>query len=201
MTLFCPIPTQYQTNDSGFTPFRSSIHHFFPIIQPIPPRNYQRHNNSRCEDSFTDNTPSPSLVPLVTTFSHTQTQLHGLFKQNFSQMKEKHRPLQNYTIISALKKNPSLRDTLVKASFSLDSKVRTENQERLYSLKYIINPHSKCGAPIYQSLTLTSPNVVYAITCRQCDLLYVGETSKPLLTRLKQHLARISKGTPQTHLT
>lgn len=99
------------------------------------------------------------------------------------------------------KKKPSLRDTLVKASFSLDSKVRTENQERLYSLKYIINPHSKCGAPIYQSLTLTPPNVVYANTCRQCDLLYVGETSKPLLTRLKQHLARISKGTPQTHLT
>lgn len=87
--------------------------------------------------------------------------LHGLLKQNFAEIKATHKPIQNYTAISAFRKNPSLRDILVKAAFSLDKPIEQEHQDRFFPQTYISNPYSKRGAAIYQSFTLTTTNIIY----------------------------------------
>ena len=45
--------------------------------------------------------------------------------------------------------------------------------------------------PIKQSLTCTSSNVVYLITCCHCSKQYVGETGGPLRDRINNHLSCI----------
>jgi len=49
------------------------------------------------------------------------------------------------------------------------------------------------GAPIWRSFTLLSTNLVYAITCKHCKHIYVGETGATLKQRLYQHLYQIKK--------
>lgn len=79
-----------------------------PTIQKTPQRRYHWENLPQQESPPTY-TATVQLAPLITTFSVAQTRLHGLFKQNFTQAKANHIPFQNYSVISALRINPSLR--------------------------------------------------------------------------------------------
>lgn len=45
-----------------------------------------------------------------------------------------------------------------------------------------------------------SKNIVYCIMCQSCNRLYIGETGKTLLMRLKQHLYNIGEGRLTTPL-
>ena len=45
-----------------------------------------------------------------------------------------------------------------------------------------------------------SCNVVYAIQCKQCRIIYVGETGATIKQRLYQHVYHIQKGTNQKRL-
>ena len=45
----------------------------------------------------------------------------------------------------------------------------------------------------YEQLTCGSSNVVYAIHCIQCGLMYVGETGRSLRSRINGHRAGIIK--------
>ena len=42
--------------------------------------------------------------------------------------------------------------------------------------------------------------VVYLITCTSCGDTYIGETGRPLCTRIKEHLDGLSKGNVATPL-
>lgn len=57
-----------------------------------------------------------------------------------------------------------------------------------YSVKY----------KIHDSLSCRSSNIVYLITCRRCNIQYVGETGRPLGDRLTDHRSNIrnKKDTP-----
>ena len=44
---------------------------------------------------------------------------------------------------------------------------------------------------IKRTFTCHSDNLVYAITCQSCNLIYVGETSRSLTVRFSEHLADI----------
>ena len=48
--------------------------------------------------------------------------------------------------------------------------------------------------PITARLNCSSTNVIYVIECRSCSSKYVGETSRALGTRMRQHLRAISTG-------
>ena len=44
---------------------------------------------------------------------------------------------------------------------------------------------------IKRSFTCDSTNIVYAVLCKQCPKIYIGETERSLSTRFKEHLANI----------
>ena len=46
------------------------------------------------------------------------------------------------------------------------------------------------------SLTCTSRNLIYAIVCQLCQMLYIGETKTPLSTRFSDHLRSNLPGRP-----
>ena len=48
--------------------------------------------------------------------------------------------------------------------------------------------------------TCTTTSVIYAITCRRCQAMYIGETGRKLSDRFGEHLARW-KDTTNTHGT
>ncbi|KAF3858938.1 hypothetical protein F7725_012139 [Dissostichus mawsoni] len=61
-------------------------------------------------------------------------------------------------------------------------------------LPHIFNPFSKLGANLRRALQPTTKNAVYAVRCRACHKLYVGETRHEISLRIKQHLYRINSG-------
>ena len=146
--------------------------------------------------------PTTTLIPLITTFSHTLQPLHHSFKQNFSATQDQYPALQSYRIISALRRNKNLSDLLVHSAFSsLPSHTdRPVHTLHFRQRKFINNPHSHMSAPIHNSLSLNTPNIVYIITCTFCQKHYIGETKHPLQVRLKQHLHQISRASSSTTL-
>ncbi|KAI9548024.1 hypothetical protein NQZ68_013042 [Dissostichus eleginoides] len=61
-------------------------------------------------------------------------------------------------------------------------------------LPHMFNPFSKLGANLGRALQPTTKNAVYAVRCRACHKLYVGETRHEISLRIKQHLYRINSG-------
>ena len=131
------------------------------------------------------------LIPLITTFSHSLGPLHQAIKQHFNTAKHLTTPLTPFKIIMAYRRNKNLKDILVHTA--LNKTIRTTLDPYFTHLKYISNPRS--GAPIWQSFSLLSYNVVYAIQCKLCKMTYVGETGATIKQRLYQHIYHIQKGT------
>ena len=46
---------------------------------------------------------------------------------------------------------------------------------------------------IKNSFTCTTTNVVYAISCTKCNLIYIGETKRKIADRFWEHLLSINK--------
>ena len=76
---------------------------------------------------------------------------------------------------------------------ALNKTIRTTLDPYFTHLKYIYNLQT--GAPIWQTFSLLSTNVVYAIQCSKCRAIYVGETGATLKQRLYQHIYHIQRGT------
>ena len=81
---------------------------------------------------------------------------------------------------------------------ALNKAKRTTFDPYFSNLKYIFN--CRAGAPISQTFTLLSCNVVYAIQCKLCRTIYVGETGATIKQRLCQHIYHIQKGTNDKRL-
>ena len=94
------------------------------------------------------------------------------------------------------RRNKNLQDILVHTA--LNKEIRTTFDPYFSNLKYIYN--SRAGVPISQTFTLLSCNVVYAIQCRLCRSIYVGETGATIKQRLYQHIYHIQKGTNNKRL-
>ncbi len=55
--------------------------------------------------------------------------------------------------------------------------------------------------PIMSNCNCESSNLIYIISCRFCNMFYIGQTSKSARVRLNQHLYAIKKFIPFLHLT
>ena len=53
------------------------------------------------------------------------------------------------------------------------------------------NPYNQASFFIVHRLTCHSINVIYLITCTNCNAMYIGQTSRPLRTRIAEHLRNI----------
>lgn len=65
---------------------------------------------------------------------------------------------------------------------------------------YLDNPYYGLGIPIWQSFSLDTINVAYAIQRTDCHTIHVGETGNSLQTRMYQHMYHLSKGEKSTVL-
>ena len=62
--------------------------------------------------------------------------------------------------------------------------------------KVVVNSFNFDSYLILHHLTCLSSNVIYLITCISCGIRYVGQTSRPVHLRIKEHLGHISAGRP-----
>ena len=60
--------------------------------------------------------------------------------------------------------------------------------------KVIVNSFNFDSFLILHYLTCLSSDVIYLITCKACSARYVGQTSRPVHLRIKEHLRNISAG-------
>ena len=70
-------------------------------------------------------------------------------------------------------------------------------RSRCKTCLFIVNT-SKISGPkrsvkITDRFTCTSANVIYCITCRLCNKLYIGETGRRLGDRFREHLRDVEK--------
>ena len=101
--------------------------------------------------------------------------------------------LEEFRLITALRRNKNLEDLLVHAKLRTDTRGRGETDPGPMSLSFLFNPRTGLGFPIPQKFTRHTCNVIYTLICNHCKSLYVGETSNASVTRIKQHLYHMHK--------
>ena len=80
-----------------------------------------------------------------------------------------------------------LQDVLVRP-FSTDIRSPpSPHQSPFQQLAVVRNQHASTSSPTPQNLTIQDRNIIYAISCSQCHVMYVGDTKHTILTRLKPH--------------
>ena len=94
-------------------------------------------------------------------------------------------------MIMSYRRNKNLKDILVHTA--LNKTIPTTLSPYFTNIKYISSRRS--GAPVWQTFTLLSYNLVYAVQCKLCKAIYVGETGATIKQRLYQHVYHIQKGT------
>ena len=122
----------------------------------------------------------------------------------------------NYRLITAFSNSPNLRQKLVRSSIaSIDTTTLTNvdvhehtinhddlgmhvcNSNRCKACIYIIRSNAfqsftnKTNFKFKSRFTCKSSNLVYLITCRYCNLQYVGQTGRTLADRINDHLSTI----------
>lgn len=149
---------------------------------PRPPRDLE--TGERIEKEL--------LLPFVCTFHREYAPFLSGIQRHFRAMQPDLEMARQGRVIRALRKNPTLRDILVRAK--LEGRMKTPPDKLL---DYLIhrpmasNPHSGKTWPITGKFSLVSKNLVYAIQCSVCGLMYVGETGARMGDRLQQHLYNI----------
>ena len=93
-------------------------------------------------------------------------------------------------IISSHKRNPNLRDCLVRA------KLPSRSAPPLSPGRCITatNPTTKTTCFLKRNITMKHKNCVYKIYCRRCKIAYVGETRNSLEARLSSHKYNVRTG-------
>ena len=143
-----------------------------------------------------------NIIPLVTTFSSTSTVLNRMIKAQFAKLQETVGVWSNFKIISAFRRNKNLKDLLVHTDFQNSNSYKTLERDNIYLLrrKFITNKMTGLSAPVWRDIEEKACNLIYAIECKTCGVLYIGETKNTLLQRLKQHLYYIDRSNKSTKL-
>ena len=100
----------------------------------------------------------------------------------------------------AFRRDRSLRDILVRSHLpTMKAHIGTKgcNRNRCNTCPYVMEINN-ISFPLEKFLikdgfTCTSRNVIYAILCKRCNKIYVGETGRRLGDRFREHLYNINK--------
>lgn len=138
------------------------------------------------------------IIPLVTTYSDKNKQLNHKIKGNFEHVQHEVTELQSFKVVSAYKRNPNLKDLLVRSTFRRHRTQASVVDLYFCPVKFVCAGNE--GFPIKQQISLHTTNLVYMITCTYCNKRYVGETKHSISIRLKQHLYNIDNQKVDTHL-
>lgn len=137
-------------------------------------------------------------LPFVSTFHDKYIPFFVSIQQNLSEMQTRGRAIEA-RMIRAFRKNPSLGDLLVKAKLEgRETEPPDALQHFMVHRQMINNPHSGISWAVRGRFSLEAKNVVYAIQCTCCGLIYVGETGARLRARLQQHLYAVRAVEPRS---
>ena len=135
----------------------------------------------------------PSLVttnlPLIVTFSPSTQKLAHACRTSFTKMSKEAKILVNHTIMPAYRKNKNLKDYLIRAK--VKDKTASHNSTttgRYYKhKKWFSNKHTGQVFLNTSKGKISTNNCVYLMSCKKCNLQYVGETGNALSSRFAQH--------------
>jgi len=136
------------------------------------------------------------IIPLITTFSPQGREINRIVKNNFEILKRNNKTFENYTIIAAYKRHRNLKDILVKSKIK-GPKEKNCGSKNCKTCEYLVTPeeirnhHTNISVALKSKIRCDQHNVVYAIQCRTCGLLYIGETGNTLRERFSRHLSGI----------
>ena len=145
-----------------------------------------------------------NVLPLILTFHPSNSQVRDIITRNwgilkFSDLCQEALP---ENPLFATRKNKNLKDELIRSRLDpLKPKV-THNPKahckffncsvcvNLRKMKLFMSEETKKSYKAPDAQCFTS-NVIYLLTCNICRKQYVGETKRPFVVRLKEHLADI----------
>lgn len=160
------------------------------LFKALKDRGYGRTFLRHCLKHFqkTRQKDQGNLIPLISTYSSVNKILNGKLKHNFDDIIVKTNLLPDTRIISAYRRNPNLKDLLVRAklpSLTVEKPLVLDTQ--FSKLRFVKNNRDDTVIRIQQSFSSRSKNCVYLLYCVKCKLQYVGETKNMLSTRMGQH--------------
>lgn len=153
-------------------------------------RGYSRSFLRHCLSNFNEQKliKKEKMIPFITTYSTASRKLNRTIKHNYQTFINDKGILENCQIISAYRKNKSLRDILVRAKLEpVQQVVRAPELDCFRVVKYVRNKVDKTITRINQAFTPNSENCVYMIYCLKCGKQYIGETRNSIKMRMWQH--------------
>lgn len=181
--------------------FQEAVKELFVALRK---RGYSRQFLRQCLRSFLDRKEAleGDRIPLITTYSLFNVQMHKKLKENFDSLMINTGVLPNRTVISAYRRNKNLKDYLVRARLTSQQFLKpTVLFGTFCSLTFVKNRVKKTIFPVRQRFTPQSTNCVYLIFCVKCGIQYVGETKNSISLRMTQHRYNIkNRGERQTPL-
>ena len=166
------------------------------LFQSLSTRGYCRSFLRRALRTFKQTRPIQvsSILPVITTYSKSNTQLIRMIKSNFQQGIADTPLLQNHRLIAAYRKNPNLRDYLVKAQLKPVFNPKSRKQPDFFQYRPLVQ--NRLNNNVYKTQLGTSSktkNCIYLIFCITCGKQYVGETGNTINTRFWQYKYNINR--------
>lgn len=167
------------------------------LFHALSSRGYSRSMLRNCFKVFLQNKPillSPAL-PFITNFSQSTVRLVKQIKNNLKNNLKTHQPNADLRIIAAYRKNKNLQDHLVRAKIKKPAESHQSGPQKNYfkQIKYVYDSLKQKVYLTAAQGSIQTKNCVYLITCKQCDMKYVGETSLTLQVRFSCHKYNITK--------
>ncbi|CAJ0927188.1 unnamed protein product [Ranitomeya imitator] len=152
--------------------------------------------------------PSNKRIPFVHTYHPYVHILHHSIRRHWSLLRTAHPHIPEFQehFLPCYKRPSNIRDSLVKADLgtNIDKTQRFLNQPRYGTFPCLHcnqcnsvikgesfhHPHSGKRYKIKGYFTCDSSFVIYAIKC-PCGLLYIGETTQPIRSRISKHKSTI----------
>ena len=161
------------------------------------------------------NTNSQSRIPLVLTYHPSLPSISSIINKHWTILTTNSTTRQIFDTppMVAYRQPPNLKKIIVKASLRSTTKktipgtCKPCNNCKTCRFMYntneseITNKLTDKSHPIVGNLTCYTRNLIYAIICTKCDMLYIGETKRELKIRISEHLNSIrnSKDTLVAH--
>lgn len=169
--------------------FRQAVDVLFKALRQ---RGYSRSFLRQCFKTFQirKEMRDRNLIPLITTFSSMSKILNRQFKINFEKILGRDKIIPNPGVVSAYRRNNSLKDLLVCArlpNLSMEKPHKLDRDSQFSRKKFFRNEKENTIVRVTQGFSPRSSNCVYVIFCLKCNTKYVGETKNSLSTRMMQH--------------
>jgi hypothetical protein len=196
------------------------------LMSALASRNYSRRHMRQIKnkvwnenDSTADATTAISqapVLPIVIPYNELGTSIAHEWREAL----KSDSLFSNFRLITAYTNGPNLSRKLVRASLTA-KQTKNDNTNGLITaprrhgcypcnntrcraanhIRTCSNFTSTVNGNVYNvrgSISCSSSNLIYLITCRHCHQQYVGETSRPLADRINDHLSyiRLHKSTP-----